>query len=59
MARRAQPIGASVWVGAAVAALILSLTLGTLGAVFLRAERFSALGPADWAAVQGARSHRR
>jgi thiamine transport system permease protein len=52
MARRAQPIGASVWVGAAVAALILTLTLGTLGAVFLRAERFSALGPADWAAVR-------
>ncbi|MHC0052243.1 thiamine/thiamine pyrophosphate ABC transporter permease ThiP [Actibacterium sp. D379-3] len=52
MARSAQPISAGVRGGVAVAALILMLTLGTLGAVFWRAERFSALGPADWAAVR-------
>lgn len=52
MARRAQPITAAVWFGAAVAALILALTLGTLAAVFWRAEGVAALGPADWSAVR-------
>jgi len=37
--------------GAAVAALLF-LTLGTLGAVIGRADGFSALGPADWAAIR-------
>lgn len=52
MARRAQPISAGVWVGVAAAALILMLTLGTLGAVFTRAGTLSTLGPADWAAIR-------
>ncbi|MGB8621330.1 MAG: thiamine/thiamine pyrophosphate ABC transporter permease ThiP, partial [Paracoccaceae bacterium] len=52
MARRAVEIGPGLWAGIGVAALILALTLGTLTAVFLRAEAFSALGPADWAAVR-------
>lgn len=52
MARGAQPIRPVVWAGAAVAALILTLTLGTLGAVFWWAEGGGALGPADWAAVR-------
>lgn len=38
--------------GAASAALLLFLTLGTLAAVALRAEGPSALGPADWSAVR-------
>jgi thiamine transport system permease protein len=38
--------------GAAAAALVLALTLGTLAAVALRAEAPAALGAADWAAVR-------
>ncbi|MEM6276214.1 MAG: thiamine/thiamine pyrophosphate ABC transporter permease ThiP, partial [Pseudomonadota bacterium] len=38
--------------GAAAAALLLFLTLGTLGAVASRAEGLSGLGPADWAAIR-------
>ncbi len=38
--------------GAAAAALVLALTLGTLAAVALRAEAPAALGMADWAAVR-------
>lgn len=52
MARRAQPIRPVIWAGAAVVALILTLTLGTLGAVFWRAEALAVLAPADWAAVR-------
>ncbi|MCV2882005.1 thiamine/thiamine pyrophosphate ABC transporter permease ThiP [Actibacterium sp. XHP0104] len=52
MARRAQPISVGLWVGAAAAALILMLTLGTLGAVMHRAGSFSGFGPADWAAIR-------
>ncbi|WP_108813276.1 thiamine/thiamine pyrophosphate ABC transporter permease ThiP [Loktanella sp. Alg231-35] len=39
------------WPGAAAAALVLLLTLGTLGAVAWRAEWGSGLAPADWAAI--------
>lgn len=52
MARRAQPLEAAHWAGAAAAALVLALTLGTLAAVALRAEAPAALGPADWAALR-------
>jgi len=52
MAQRAQPIGAGGWAGAAVAALLLALTLGTVAAVALRAEGAARLGAADWAAVR-------
>ncbi|MEM1375252.1 MAG: thiamine/thiamine pyrophosphate ABC transporter permease ThiP [Pseudomonadota bacterium] len=38
--------------GAAAAALLLFLTLGTLGAVASRAEGVNGLGPADWAAIR-------
>ena len=41
----------SVWAGAASAALVLALTLGTLGAVAWRADGFGALGPRDWGYV--------
>ena len=41
----------SVWAGAVSAALVLALTLGTLGAVVWRAEGFGGLGPRDWGAV--------
>lgn len=52
MAQRAQPLGAGIQAGAAVAALVLLLTLGTLGAVFARAEGVVAFGPGDWAALR-------
>jgi thiamine transport system permease protein len=39
------------WAGAAVAAALVLLTLGTLAVVLLRADKVS-LGPADWAAVR-------
>ncbi len=42
----------SRWPGVAAAALVLTLTLGTLGAVAWRAEWGSGLAPADWAAVR-------
>lgn len=40
------------WPGAATAALVLLLTLGTLTAVGWRAEWSGGLSPADWAAVR-------
>ena len=40
------------WPSAVAAALVLLLTLGTLGAVALRAEWGGGLAPADWAAVR-------
>ncbi|MEM9438490.1 MAG: thiamine/thiamine pyrophosphate ABC transporter permease ThiP [Pseudomonadota bacterium] len=42
----------SVTLGAAFAALILFLTLGTLGAVAWRAEGLSRLSPDDWGAIR-------
>lgn len=51
MARSALTITAR-WPGAAAAALVLLLTLGTLGAVALRAEWGSGLAAADWAAIR-------
>ena len=38
--------------GAASAALLVSLTLGTLGAVAWRSEGLSGLGPSDWSAIR-------
>ncbi|WP_347311857.1 thiamine/thiamine pyrophosphate ABC transporter permease ThiP [Defluviimonas sp. SAOS-178_SWC] len=53
MADRAQPLSAGLWLGAGTAvALILALTLGTLGAVLGRAGSFAGLAPADWAALR-------
>ncbi len=52
MAQRAQPLGPGTWAGMAVAILVLGLTLGTLGAVFARAEDAAAFGPGDWAALR-------
>lgn len=40
------------WPGVVAAAIVSALTLGTLGAVALRAEGWGGLGPADWAAVR-------
>lgn len=51
MARSAFTITAR-WPGAAAAALVLLLTLGTLSAVALRAEWHSGLATADWAAIR-------
>ena len=42
----------SRWPGVASAALVLVLTLGTLGAVVWRAEWAGGLAPADWAAIR-------
>jgi len=52
MARRAVPIGVATWAGAAVAGLVLVVIALPLGAVLLRADASSGLGPADWAAVR-------
>lgn len=52
MAQRPVQIKPVYGFGAASAALILCLTLGTLAAVALRAEGASHLGPADWAAIK-------
>jgi thiamine transport system permease protein len=41
-----------LWAGGAVAALLLLMNLGTLGAVALRAEAPGRLGAADWAALR-------
>lgn len=41
-----------LWPGLVAATVVVALTLGTLGAVALRAEGAGALGPADWAAVR-------
>jgi thiamine transport system permease protein len=51
MAHSAFPIIAR-WPGVAAAALVLMLTLGTLGAVAWRAEWGGGLAPADWAAIR-------
>jgi len=50
MAKR--PVAINHWPGAAAAALVLFLTLGTLASVAMRAEGFSKLGPADYAAIK-------
>ncbi len=50
MARRAVPLRAVF--GAASAALMLTLTLGTLIAVAMRAEGVSGFGPGDWGAIR-------
>lgn len=52
MADRPQPLGRTLAVGGAPAALLLLLTLGTLGAVFAQAGGTASLGPADWAAIR-------
>lgn len=52
MARRAVQIGIATWAGAAIAALVLAAIVLPLGAVLLRADASSGLGPADWAAVR-------
>lgn len=52
MAERVQPINLSTIGGAAIVALLLVLTLGTLGAVAWRAEEVSALSKNDWSAVR-------
>jgi len=52
MARRPVALGATVIAGAAAAALVLALTVGTLAAVALRAEFSRGLGPAEWAAIR-------
>ncbi|WP_322890953.1 MULTISPECIES: thiamine/thiamine pyrophosphate ABC transporter permease ThiP [unclassified Yoonia] len=51
MAQRAVAI-APRWPGAAAAALVLVLTIGTLAAVGWRAQWQRGLSPADWAAIQ-------
>lgn len=51
MAHSAVPITPR-WPGAATAALVLLLTIGTLGAVAWRAEWAGGLAPADWAAIR-------
>ena len=51
MAHSAVPV-TSRWPGAAAAALVLLLTLGTLGAVAWRAEWGAGLAAADWAAIR-------
>ena len=43
---------AAAWAGTGAAALVLALVLGTLAAVFWRAEAAARLGPADWAALR-------
>ena len=40
------------WPGVVAAAIVAALTLGTLGAIAVRAEGWGGLGPADWAAVR-------
>lgn len=52
MAKRAQPLGALHWTGAALAAFVALCVLAPLAAVMLRAEDAPALGPADWAAIR-------
>ncbi|MFA8441604.1 thiamine/thiamine pyrophosphate ABC transporter permease ThiP [Yoonia sp.] len=51
MAQRAVPVTAR-WPGALAGALVLVLTIGTLGAVAWRAEWGGGLAPADWAAIR-------
>ncbi|MEE9389105.1 MAG: thiamine/thiamine pyrophosphate ABC transporter permease ThiP [Paracoccaceae bacterium] len=51
MAGHSQPV-VKFWPGFVAAALLAALTLGTLGAVAVRAEGWGVLGPADWAAIR-------
>ena len=51
MAHRAVPVTAR-WPGALAGALVLVLTIGTLGAVAWRAEWGGGLASADWAAIR-------
>ena len=48
---RAEP-RALIWAAILVAAVLIALNLGALGAVVWRAERGAALGAADWAAAR-------
>ncbi len=50
MAERAQPISPKPGIGAAL--VVAALILGSLAAVFLRAEPGRGFGPADWSAVR-------
>ncbi|OIP82813.1 MAG: thiamine/thiamine pyrophosphate ABC transporter permease ThiP [Rhodobacterales bacterium CG2_30_65_12] len=52
MARGVGQLSPARVAGAGALAVVLALTLGTLGAVALRAEFGAGLGPADWAAVR-------
>ena len=52
MAERSRQVNLAVGAGIAAAAVVLALTLGTLGAVAWRAEFAARLGPSDWAAVR-------
>ncbi len=52
MAKRALGINPSTLIGWLSVALVLVLTLGTLLAVFGRAEGASSIGPSDWVAVR-------
>lgn len=52
MAHRFGTLGIGGMAGAASVVLVLTVTLGAVGAVALRADAFSALAPADWAAVR-------
>jgi thiamine transport system permease protein len=52
MAERGRKLNLAVGAGTAAAAVVLALTLGTLGAVAWRAEFAARLGPSDWAAVR-------
>jgi len=51
MAEYTKPV-VPVWPGLVAAIVVAALTLGTLGAVALRADGGSGLGPSDWAAVR-------
>lgn len=53
MAGRARPLKPALWAGAAAAAALLALTLGTVAAVLWRAGGHGGWpGPADWMAVR-------
>jgi len=52
MAERAFKITPALWLGGAAALIVMALTLGTLGAVFWRAQGSAALEPQDWAALR-------
>ncbi len=52
MAERGRKLNLAVGAGIAAAAVVLALTLGTLGAVAWRAEFAARLDPSDWAAVR-------
>ncbi len=52
MAGRAIQLKPSVLLASVAALLVATLCLGTLGAVFARADALPRLGPADWAAIR-------